>query len=413
MSDLLGVGGNGVLAYQRALVSVSHNIANVATDGYSRQEVNLSALPPRQVGVDYLGTGVMAGTVKRAYDEFVEHNLRQSLSKLEGQGPLVQYANRVVDLMASEQTSLSGAFTRFFESARALAVDPASTISRAAFLREAGGVAQGFRELRNQLDSVEEETRVGLESAASRLNTLASQLAVVNGELQRNAAVSRQAPELLDQRDRLLKDLAGLAQIRTRFAQNGEVSVSLSGSFDKGVLVDRDESARIIAVHEPLTGRVELQIGSLRAREALVGLSGGEIGGLQAIREQVLAPAAVRLDDLARTFAQAVNAAHRQGIDQLGRAGQDLYALQRARGRPRACPCGSTTRPWWPPPACSGPWQVRPTSARPWRAFPTKLSSRRFRPRSPWATRAAGCRARRASSTSASGSASSARCRPA
>ena len=123
MSDLLGLGSNGVLAYQRALVTVSNNIGNVATEGYSRQEVGLESVLPKPVGNDYIGTGVSVTQVRRQYDAFVENNLRGSLSNWVGQEPLVQYSNRVIDLMVGDQTSLTVAMTRFFEGARRILPD--------------------------------------------------------------------------------------------------------------------------------------------------------------------------------------------------------------------------------------------------------------------------------------------------
>ena len=48
MSDLLSIGSSGVTAYQRALATVSNNIANVSTDGYTRQDVSLVANQPAQ-----------------------------------------------------------------------------------------------------------------------------------------------------------------------------------------------------------------------------------------------------------------------------------------------------------------------------------------------------------------------------
>ena len=128
MSDLLGLGSSGVLAYQRALVTVSNNIANVATEGYSRQEALLVSMPPRPIGTQSVGMGVLAQTVRRQYDEFAESNLRQSSSNLTGQAPLVQYAGRVLDLMAGQQTGLVGAMARFFDVARDVTADPASPI---------------------------------------------------------------------------------------------------------------------------------------------------------------------------------------------------------------------------------------------------------------------------------------------
>ena len=99
MSDIAGIAGNAVMAYQNALATVSNNIANVATDGYSRQDATLTALPVTPAGNFFLGSGVIVGTVKRQYDAFVESNLRNTTSDLAAQGPMVSYANRVVDVM--------------------------------------------------------------------------------------------------------------------------------------------------------------------------------------------------------------------------------------------------------------------------------------------------------------------------
>ena len=60
------------MAYQRALGTVSNNIANVGTDGYVRQETTLAEAVPRKLASMYLGTGVFVDGIRRAYDEFLE-----------------------------------------------------------------------------------------------------------------------------------------------------------------------------------------------------------------------------------------------------------------------------------------------------------------------------------------------------
>jgi len=102
VSDIAGISSNAVMAYQNALSTVSNNIANVATDGYVRQDVNLTELPATQYGTLFMGSGVVVDSVKRQYDAFVESNLRNSASDLAAQGPMVSYANRVVDIMGGQ-----------------------------------------------------------------------------------------------------------------------------------------------------------------------------------------------------------------------------------------------------------------------------------------------------------------------
>jgi len=135
VSDLISIASSGVLAYQRALTTVSNNLANVATDGYTRQDVTLLSPTPRPLGTSFVGTGVLFDGVRRQFDEFVEGNVRQSTSALSSQESLSVYANRIFDLLSGDNSSLNGLFTRFFGSADALASEPASLIARNTFLR--------------------------------------------------------------------------------------------------------------------------------------------------------------------------------------------------------------------------------------------------------------------------------------
>jgi flagellar hook-associated protein 1 FlgK len=179
MSDLLSIGSSGILAYQYALTATSNNIANAAVEGYSRQEVELGTSLPRLVGVQFFGSGTYVQGLKRQFNEFIEANLRRSRSELEGQAPLVSYANRVFDVLASKQIGLSTAFSKFFSSVRSLAVEPASLIARSTMLREVDGVASSFRQVAGQLDLLGEETYQGLLSATAQVNTLGAELATL------------------------------------------------------------------------------------------------------------------------------------------------------------------------------------------------------------------------------------------
>ena len=70
MADLLNIGAQATELYRQALSTVSNNIANLNSDGYSRQEVRAEETIPTRTGVDYLGSGVDSKGVFRAFDEF-------------------------------------------------------------------------------------------------------------------------------------------------------------------------------------------------------------------------------------------------------------------------------------------------------------------------------------------------------
>jgi flagellar hook-associated protein 1 len=328
MSDLLSIGSSGVTAYQRALATVSNNIANVNTDGYTRQDVSLTANQPRQIGNSYLGTGTRFDSVQRQYDAFVESNLRNSNSDLESQKPLLSYVNRLIDVMGDESIGLTTAMNLFFESARDLATDPASVVSRSIFLRDADGLAARFRQLAGQFELLDNETRQSVETDVGQVNALTGQLALMNKQLAKHGAVANQPSELLDQRDLLLRELSSLVAIKTKFEPNGAVIVSVGDTLDQGILVNQNTSRAINVMQSDIeTGKLEFVIDAYGKPETMPGISSGKIGGVMSFRDQVLNPASDSLDNLANAVTREVNRVHRDGLDAEGQLGGDLFGF--------------------------------------------------------------------------------------
>ena len=328
MTDMTGIAGNAVSVYQQALTTVSNNIANVSTDGYSRQDVSLSAVPVTKYGAAFLGSGVGLDRIKRQYDAFVESNLRNTTSDLEAQGPMVNYANRVVDVMGSSTMGLNTAFDEFFASARSLSGDPGSTVLRGGFIRDAQGVADRFGQLSSQLDLVQQQTQQDLESSINQINTLTDQIAKVNTQLAKQKLETGQPPDLLDQRDLLLKQLSVFVRINTRFEVNGIVTVSAGPTINADVLVNNQKSFMIAANFDSAsTEKVALVLDPYGNPSSLSRITSGSLSGILAFRSQVLGGSRTALDGLAQTFADEVNKIHQEGVDGYGNAGQAMFTF--------------------------------------------------------------------------------------
>jgi flagellar hook-associated protein FlgK len=326
MSDMLGISGNAIGAYQRALSTVSNNIANVNTEGYSRQDAVLKDSAPQKSAAMFFGTGVELQTVKRQFDAFAESNLRNSTSDLASQKPMVEYTKRVMDIMGDKSVGLSSALDDFFNAASSLSADPASTVLRTSFMRSSEGVASRFAELSGQLDLVSTETRQAVESTATQINTLTSQLALVNQAMAKAPSVDLQPPELLDRRDLLLRQLSDLARVKTSFSTNGAVTVSMGTTLTQGLVVDGQKS-RPVGLDPAVKDRVSLVIDPYGNSESLASASGGQLGGYQSFISQVLEPAQKNLNSLAQTFVKETNAVQQNGIDGYGKMGTDLFAI--------------------------------------------------------------------------------------
>ena len=242
MADLLW--WIGINVYQRALATVSNNIANLNTDGYSRQTTEIRQNQPKEAGGGYIGTGAYFDRVSRQYDGFLESSLQQATADLESQGAAVEYTGRLLDILGDEQIGLTGALNKFFASAKSLSTDPASTALRGAMLRESDALVSRFQSLSGQLKDLGDQSLSALEANVRSANAIAGQLAEINRQMLKKSTESDQAPELLDRRDQLLRDLSEYVQITAAFDQKGSVTVSLTASPTKGMMVSERDRLR-------------------------------------------------------------------------------------------------------------------------------------------------------------------------
>ena len=326
MADILSIGAGATQLYRQALSTVGNNIANLNTEGYSRQVSETSENAPSQQGTVFVGSGARLDNIERAYDEFAEASLRDSGSKLATQQPLIDYANRVVDIMGSEASGLSSALDKFFAAASALSADPASINLRSSFLREADGMASRFRELSGQLGAVEIETRANIETQVDKLNSLSDKLAFVNKQLSKKLTLESQPPRLLDQRDQLLREMSAVTKIHITEASSGQIHVRL-GSSAGSLIVDPKRSYDLgVNFDNSDPGRVDLILEPYGDRRVASTVSSGALGGLINFRTQTLSPAMDSFDYLAQTIVAEVNHIHSSGLDGRGNRGGDLFA---------------------------------------------------------------------------------------
>lgn len=331
MADLLTIGGNALRTNQSALAVISNNIANVNTEGYVRQELDVSENLPSKQGTIYIGSGAIASGVKRAYDSLVEGSLRASLSDLSAQTPLIQYTNRLIDVFGSEEASLTPALDDFFGSMKELSQDPSSTIRRDGVISEARNLTSRFQELARQLNDADLDTKSELNYQIEQFNSLTDQLITVNQRLLRSTSLAGQQPDLLNTRDKLLADMSELLRISVSEAANGVVDVNIGqGSNSINVLSGAskfDIAAEFVDGSPP--AEVNLLVDPYGKKQNLAGLTGGQIGGLLQFRQSMLDTSWSDLNYLARVVASEVNKTLSGGMDSFGNRGVALFDTPR------------------------------------------------------------------------------------
>jgi len=326
LSDLLSIGGNAVSAYQQALSTVSNNIANSNTEGYSLETTNIQQTAPAKMPGYFVGLGADVQSITRAYDAFTATNLRSSTSELQAQAPMVNYTQSIVNVMGDATSGLNTSLSGYFSAAQALSANPGSTDQRNSFLTASNALASQFSEVSGQLTSIGNQAQQDLSGSVQTVNTLTSQLALINGQLSDSPNVSTQSPMLLDQRDLLLHKLSSLTNISTSFSANGTVTVSMSNTISQNVVVEGQKS-HPIGIAPNANNTNSLVIDPYGITQPLAGSSGGVIGGIQTFLSQVLQPAQENFNNLASTFVKSANTIQTSGIDAHGQKGLPLFNL--------------------------------------------------------------------------------------
>lgn len=314
------------MAFQRALATTGHNISNVNTAGYSRQRVELVARTPLYAANGYVGTGVQVDTVRRMYDEFLTLQLRSGTGSHSQLEAYHGYASQVDNLLADAQTGLATSLDAFFNAMHGVANDPSSIPSRQVLLAEAGGLADRFHYLDRRLADVDSGVSTQIKTEIAQVNDLAAAIAAVNREIVFAPGQGSDLPpnDLLDQRDRLIAELASHVAVTTVAQDDGALNVFIGNG--QTLVVGVTSSTLSTPANEYLATRSEVGYPSgAGAVNISSQISGGTLGGLLAFRTAVLDPARNVLGRVAIGLTATFNTQHALGQDLNGALGGNFF----------------------------------------------------------------------------------------
>ncbi|PPT90580.1 flagellar hook-associated protein FlgK [Xanthomonas theicola] len=322
--SVLSTGTNALIAFQRALATVSHNVANINTDGYSRQRASFATTTPTQYGSNYIGNGTKITDIARVADQLATSRLLDSGGELARLKQLSNLSGRVDTLFSDTATNIAGQWSKFFDATTGLSSNASATASRQNLLDGAGSLVTRFKQLNGQMDALASEVNNGLLSGTTEANRLAAEVARVNGQIGNNAASA--APDLLDRRDQLIGQLIGYTGGTAVQQDGGAINVYTAGG---QALVVGTTASTLTTVTDPYQpGRLQVALQAQGTTIALGGNAlGGQIGGLLEFRSNVLDPTKAELGRIATGLAVTYNQQHKAGVDLYGNMGGDFFSL--------------------------------------------------------------------------------------
>lgn len=315
---LLNIGVQSLQSNTSALSVVGQNIANVNTDGYSRQRAELASR-------EGLG-GVQVLDVSRIADQFLSRQIWSDSASYNSASAFQTFANELDNLLASDVSSVSTSMDDYFGALQTVVDDPTSLPNRELLLSQSDALVKRFNDLDSNLERQNETLNGQLDSATKQVNALASNIAEINDKLRIATAAGSDANELLDKRDAALQSLSELINFTTsEHGDSGELDVFLGNGSPLVIGSNANQLKMTLDDSDVSRMNVSLQIGS-QVSDISSQISGGKIGGMLEYRENVLDTARDRLGVIALTFADTMNQQHQKGMDLDGELGGRLFS---------------------------------------------------------------------------------------
>ena len=321
----------GLRAQQLALDVTGHNISNANTPGYTRQVADMKATAPYAVPTmnrlnvaGQIGTGVAVTQIQRMRDQFVDRRTQYENASL-GYWDARQRSFDHLEVTLAEPTELdTGAsigfqLNEFWSALQQLgnANRPDNVAVRSVVREKANNLCDTIRSTYNQLTALQDDVNAELAVRIGRINTLAGQIAGLNGEIAKISAVGDMPNDLMDQREVLVAELSKMTSIAIQSDELNRYSISISGMLL--VTGDKDYSMETAVNGDGFYDVVWSHNG--RA----VDFTTGEIKGLIEMRDKEIKHYIDAIDQLAETLVQAFNGQHQLGRDLDGALGGDFF----------------------------------------------------------------------------------------
>ncbi|RZU50446.1 flagellar hook-associated protein 1 FlgK [Krasilnikovia cinnamomea] len=326
----LSIALSGLYANRRGLDVSGQNIANVNTEGYSRQRVQMQSVVGGSAAAMYarsdgLGDGVEVTSVQRLRSQFLEERGRSEHAIGSYLTTTAAIYNSIEDTFAEpSDTAMQAQLHDMWASWADVANAPDDLAARSALLQKSATVADGLRNAHGALASQWEDMRGQVDAFAAEINQTATAIADLNKNIVLARASGATVNELEDQRDLHVMHLAEMVGATAYQRQNGAVDVLVGGS----PLVS-EFNARSLEV----TGAQRLQdqgVDPVQLRwtdaPAVSPIAGGKMGAMLDALTTIIPDLSADLDNVAKTLIDTVNAAHTPAFGLDGVNGRPFFS---------------------------------------------------------------------------------------
>lgn len=327
-TGIYGIGVSALRAAQAGIAATSHNIANVNTPGYSRQEIIQTAEQPQNTGSGFFGQGADVTTVLRRYDQFLGAQVLEAQTQSSNLNARYELSQQLSNLFGDSSGGLTPTLQDFFNNVNGMANAPESVAARQGMIGSAQSLVNRLHALDQRMTQIRDGLNGQIQNSVTSVNSYAKQIATLNENIVQLQAQSPGQPpnDLLDQRDQLINQLSQEIRVSTIKQPDGSVDVFI-GSGQSLVVGNRTSTLQAVA---STTDPTALEVAYLNngnvSRIQQSALQGGNLGGYLDFRRNELDPAQNALGRIAMGLADTFNQQHQQGMDLKGALGGSFFS---------------------------------------------------------------------------------------
>ena len=232
----LYIGTSGLNVSQAALNVTSHNLANVDTAGYVRQQAVLTDFNYIKLGDSYIspmikGLGADFAAVKQVRDTFLDKSYRQEVGREAFYDAQYTAVAEIEGLFGElEGEAFQATMNEFWISLQELAKEPDSVVTRASLIQTAVTFIERAENISKQLNDYQVNLNTQIKDQVARINEIGEEIRTLNLKIRQYESTGvESANDLRDERNKLLDELGKMARITYKENAVGIVNVNLEG----------------------------------------------------------------------------------------------------------------------------------------------------------------------------------------
>ncbi len=230
----LSVGTSGLRVSQYGLNVVAHNLSNVETEGYVRQQTVLDTAGVNNIGGNSISTfqvglGVDPQTVRQVRDFFLDKAYRNEVGRESYYDSQSAAVDEIEQLFGELQgVAFQSTMNDLWVSMQELSKDPDNRVTQATFIESGVSFIERATDIYKELNSYQHDLNAQIKDQVDRINEIGDEIHDLNIKIVKYEADGREhANDLRDERNNLLDELSHMVKTDYMELENGMVTISL------------------------------------------------------------------------------------------------------------------------------------------------------------------------------------------